>query len=294
MSLLELESEATPLQPARPGSIRGFVQHKLGLIGLIIVIAMIAFSFLGPLLYPTDQIHTNLNQVMVHPGSRFPLGTDDLGFNVLGRLMVAGRSSLEVGVSAALLAAFLGTIWGSVSGFAGGAVDAFMMRIVDTFLAIPALLLMLLLASVFTPTVPVLIFALSSVSWLVTARLVRGQALALRNQEFIEAVSGFGGRNYRIIARHIIPNVAGTVVVQATFEIANAILLLAALSFLGLGPPAPSTNWGSMLNNGLTYAYNGSWWLIYPAGLAIVLTVVAFNFLGEALRDTLEVRLQRT
>ncbi len=294
MSLLELQSEAAPLQPGRPGSMRAFVQHKLGLVGLVIVIAMIAFSFLGPLLYPTDQIHTNLNQVMIHPGGRFPLGTDDLGFNVLGRLMVAGRSSLEVGVSAALLAAFLGTVWGSISGFAGGAVDALMMRVVDTLLAIPALLLMLLLASVFTPTVPVLIFALSSVSWLVTARLVRGQALALRNQEFIEAVAGFGGRNYRIIARHIIPNVAGTVVVQATFEIANAILLLAALSFLGLGPPAPSTNWGSMLNNGLTYAYNGSWWLIYPAGLAIVLTVVAFNFLGEALRDTLEVRLQRT
>lgn len=291
MSLLELQPDAV-VPAARPGSVRAFLRHRLGLIGLAIVVLMIAFSFLGPLLYPTDQIHTNLNQVMFRPGGQFPLGTDDLGYNVLGRLMAGGQSSLEVGVSAALLAALLGTLWGSVAGFAGGAVDAFMMRIVDTLLAIPALLLMLLLASVFTPTVPVLIFALSSVSWLVTARLVRGQALALRHQEFIEAVAGFGGRSYRIVLRHIVPNVAGTVVVQATFEIANAILLLAALSFLGLGPPAPSTNWGSMLNNGLTYAYNGDWWLIYPAGLAIVLTVVAFNFLGEALRDTLEVRLQ--
>jgi peptide/nickel transport system permease protein len=291
MSVLELQAGKV-VRPDRRSSLRSFVEHKLGLVGLAIVILMIAFSFLGPLLYPTDQIHTNLNQVMVHPGSRFPLGTDDLGYNVLGRLMVGGRSSLEVGVIAALLAACVGTIWGAVSGYAGGAVDAFMMRVVDTLLAIPALLLLLLLASVFTPTVPVLIFALSSVSWLVTARLVRGQALALRQTEFIEAVAGFGGRNYRIVLRHIVPNVAGTVVVQATFEIANAILLLAALSFLGLGPPAPSTNWGSMLNNGLTYAYDGAWWLIYPAGIAIVLTVVAFNFLGEALRDTLEVRLQ--
>jgi peptide/nickel transport system permease protein len=290
VTLLELPPEAA-LQ-SRPGNLRAFLRHRLGLIGLAIVVAMILFSFLGPVLYPTDQVHTNLNQVLLRPGGRFPLGTDDLGYNVLGRLMVGGQSSLEVGVAAALLAACLGTIWGSVSGFVGGGVDAFMMRVVDTFLAIPALLLMLLLASVLTPTVPVLIFALSSVSWLVTARLVRGQAMALRNQEFIEAISGFGGRNYRIILRHIVPNVAGTVVVQATFEIANAILLLAALSFLGLGPPAPATNWGSMLNNGLTYAYNGDWWLIYPAGLAIVLTVVAFNFLGEALRDTLEVRLQ--
>lgn len=290
-NLLELQPGLVRTTDRR-GSIRSFLQHKLGLIGLAVVVIMIAFSFLGPLLYPTDQIHTNLNQVMIHPGSRFPLGTDDLGYNVLGRLMVGGRSSLEVGVTAALLAALVGTIWGAVAGYVGGAVDAFMMRIVDTMLAIPALLLLLLLASVFTPTIPVLIFALSSVSWLVTARLVRGQALALREQEFIEAIAGFGGRKYRIVLRHIVPNVAGTVVVQATFEIANAILLLAALSFLGLGPPPPATNWGSMLSNGLIYAYDGAWWLIYPAGLAIVLTVVAFNFLGEALRDTLEVRLQ--
>jgi peptide/nickel transport system permease protein len=290
-NLLELQPGA--VRPAgRPGSFRSFLQHRLGMIGLTVVIIMIAFSFLGPVLYHTDQVHTNLNQVLVHPGSKFPLGTDDLGFNVLGRLMVAGRSSLEVGVTAALLAALVGTIWGAVAGYAGGAIDAVMMRIVDTMLAIPALLLLLLLASVFTPTIPVLIFALSSVSWLVTARLVRGQALALREQEFIEAVAGFGGRRYRIVLRHIVPNVAGTVVVQATFEIANAVLLLAALSFLGLGAPPPATNWGSMLNNGLTYIYDGAWWLIYPAGLAIVVTVVAFNFLGEALRDTLEVRLQ--
>ena len=290
-NLLELQPGA--VRPAsRPSNFRAFVQHRLGLIGLTVVIIMIAFSFLGPVFYHTDQVHTNLNQVLVHPGTKFPLGTDDLGFNVLGRLMVAGRSSLEVGVTAALLAAFVGTIWGAVAGYAGGAIDAVMMRVVDTMLAIPALLLLLLLASVFTPTIPVLILALSSVSWLVTARLVRGQALALREQEFIEAVAGFGGRRYRIVLRHIVPNVAGTVVVQATFEIANAVLLLAALSFLGLGAPPPATNWGSMLNNGLTYIYGGNWWLIYPAGLAIVVTVVAFNFLGEALRDTLEVRLQ--
>jgi peptide/nickel transport system permease protein len=290
-NLLELQPGA--VRPAsRPSNFRSFLQHRLGLIGLTVVIIMIAFSFLGPVFYHTDQVHTNLNQVLVHPGGKFPLGTDDLGFNVLGRLMVAGRSSLEVGVTAALLAALVGTIWGAVAGYAGGAIDAAMMRVVDTMLAIPALLLLLLLASVFTPTIPVLIFALSSVSWLVTARLVRGQALALREQEFIEAVAGFGGSRYRIVLRHIVPNVAGTVVVQATFEIANAVLLLAALSFLGLGAPPPATNWGSMLNNGLTYIYDGAWWLVYPAGLAIVVTVVAFNFLGEALRDTLEVRLQ--
>jgi peptide/nickel transport system permease protein len=207
--------------------------------------------------------------------------------------MLGGQSSLEVGVAAALLAVCFGALWGATSGFAGGFVDAFMMRVVDTLLAIPPLLLMLLVASVFTPTIPVLILALSFVSWVVTARLVRGEALALRSREYVEAAAGAGASRRRLVLRHIIPNVAGTIVVQATFEVANAILLLAALSFLGLGPPSPATNWGSMLSDGLTYAYSGYWWLLYPAGIAIVLTVVAFNFLGDALRDALEVRLQR-
>jgi peptide/nickel transport system permease protein len=145
MSLLELQPGKVA-RPDRPSSLRSFLEHKLGVVGLAIVILIIAFSFLGPVIYPTDQIHTNLNQVMLHPGSRFPLGTDDLGYNVLGRLMVGGRSSLEVGVIAALLAACVGTIWGAVSGYAGGAVDAFMMRVVDTMLAIPALLLLLVSA----------------------------------------------------------------------------------------------------------------------------------------------------
>jgi peptide/nickel transport system permease protein len=279
--------------PGRLAAARTFMEHRLAVIGLGIIVLMLLFCFVGPLVYHTDQVHTNLKQVLLHPGGSHPFGTDDVGRDVLGRLMLGGQSSLEVGVAAALLAVCFGALWGATSGFAGGVVDAVMMRVVDTLLAIPPLLLMLLMASVFTPTIPVLILALSFVSWVVTARLVRGEALSLRTREYVEAAAGAGATRRRLVLRHIIPNVAGTIVVQATFEVANAILLLAALSFLGLGPPSPATNWGSMLSDGLTYAYSGYWWLLYPAGIAIVLTVVAFNFLGDALRDALEVRLQR-
>jgi peptide/nickel transport system permease protein len=269
-----------------------FVQNRLAILGVTIVIAMVCFSFLGPLFYHTDQVHTNLAEVNLPPGPGHPLGTDNVGYDVLGRLMVSGQSSLIVGLAAALLATVVGTLWGAIAGFAGGAVDAVMMRIVDSVLAIPPLILILLLASVLKPNTWVLILVVAIVAWLAPARLVRGEALSLRTREYVQAATAMGGRRGWIVLRHVTPNAIGTIVVQATFEVANAILLLAALSYLGLGPAPPATNWGSMLSDGLNYMYEGKWWLIYPAGIAIVLTVVAFNFIGDALRAALEVRLQ--
>ena len=135
-------------------------------------------------------------------------------------------------------------------------------------------------------------FVIAFVSWLIPARLIRGEALSLRQREYVQAVRVMGGSRTRIVGRHIIPNSIGTIIVNATFNIADAILLLAALGFIGLGVPPPQTDWGSMLSNGVQYATDGYWWEIYPAGLCIVLVVVAFNFIGDALRDALEVRLQ--
>jgi peptide/nickel transport system permease protein len=269
-----------------------FVQNRLAVAGSLIIIMMVLFSFVGPHIYVTDQLHTNLLQTTLPPGSAHPLGTDNVGFDVLGRLMLGGQTSLEVGLAAALLASVLGTAWGAVAGYLGGIIDALMMRIVDSFLAIPPLLIILMLASIFTPTVPVLIIVIALISWLGTARLVRSDTLSLRVRDYVHAARGVGARNGRIILRHVVPNVIGTIVVQATFSVADSILLLAALSYLGLGPPPPAANWGGMLSNGLDYAFDGDWWLIYPAGILIVLTVVAFNFVGDALRDAFEVRLQ--
>jgi peptide/nickel transport system permease protein len=166
------------------------------------------------------------------------------------------------------------------------------MRIVDALLAIPALLLVLLLTTLVTPSVIMVIFVLGLISWLITARLVRGQVLVLKQLDYVQAAHQLGSRPWQIVARHLVRNVIGTVVVQATFEVANAILLFAALSFLGLGPPPPAANWGGMLNDGLNYVFDGYWWLIYPAGLCIVITVVAFNLIGDAIRNSLEVRLR--
>lgn len=274
-------------------AVREFLHNRMGMTGLGIIVFMLLFAFLGPVLYRTNQINTDIFKATLPPSAHYPFGTDSVGYNVLGRLMVAGQSSLEVGCAAAAIAGIFGTFWGATAGYVGGWLDSAMMRIVDSLLAIPSLLFVLLLASFVTPSVSTMILVLGSISWLATARLVRGEVLVLRTLEYIQAAEGLGQRAWQVVTRHLIRNVIGTVAVQSTFEVANAILLLAALSFLGLGPPPPAANWGGMLTDGLNYLFDGYWWMIYPAGVCIVLTVVAFNLVGDAVRDAMELRLQK-
>jgi peptide/nickel transport system permease protein len=272
---------------------RVFVENRLAVVGLGVVVFMFAFCFVGPLIYHTDQINTDITQFTLAPSAAHPLGTDNVGYDVLGRLMIGGQTSLEIGIIAALLATTFGVLWGAIAGFVGGWLDQLMMRIVDSMLAIPTLFLLLVLAAMFVPSLPMLIFIVAIVAWLVPARLIRGETLSLRTREYVDAVRVMGGSDARIVLRHIIPNTIGTIMVNATFQVADAILTVAALSFLGLGVPPPATNWGNMLSNGVSYTFAGYWWLIYPAGIAIVVTVVAFNLIGDAMRDAFEVRLQR-
>jgi peptide/nickel transport system permease protein len=273
--------------------LRRLVKSRLGLVGVSIIVFMTLFSFLGPLFYHTDQIHTNLIISNEHPSASHLLGTDPVGYDVMGRLMIAGRSSLEVGVAAALLGTLFGSLWGTISGFYGGVVDAFMMRVVDAIRSLPALLILLVVASAFTPGLVTLIIIFALLSWLVPARLLRGESLTLKFREYVEAAQSMGATNRRIMTRHILPNAIGTVIVNTTFLAADAILALAALSFLGLGIPPPATDWGGMLSNGVDYVADGRWWLIYPPGLAIVAVVVGFNLIGDALRESQDVRLRR-
>jgi len=200
---------------------------------------------------------------------------------------------LEIGLTAAILATTFGVLWGAIAGFVGGWLDQLMMRIVDSMLAIPTLFLLLVLAAMFVPSLPMLIFIVALVAWLTPARLIRGETLSLRTREYVDAVRVMGGTDARIVVRHIIPNTIGTIMVNATFQVADAIIVIASLSFLGLGVPPPATNWGGMLSDGVGYTFAGYWWLVYPAGLLIVLTVVAFNLIGDAMRDAFEVRLQK-
>ena len=291
------EREAAPADAAAEGGLRlaadVFLENKLALAAAVTFAVIALFCFVGPLVYHTDQVHTNISQTTRHPGPAHLLGTDDVGYDELGRLMVGGQTSLEIALGAAAVAVVVGVLWGAIAGFFGGIVDAVMMRVVDAVLAIPALFLLLFLASITTASVGILIAVVGLIAWLVPARLVRGETLSLRTREYVQAVRVMGGGPLRIILRHIVPNTIGTVIVNATFQIADAILVVAALSFLGLGIPPPSANWGGMLSNGLNYSYAGYWWLVYPPGVAIVITVVCFNFIGDALRDAFEVRLRR-
>ena len=273
--------------------LRAFVDNKLALAGLILVVAVVVFCFIGPLFYHTNQVATNLLLVNERPGGKHPLGTDNLGYDVLGRLMAGGQSSLEVGFAVALVATVIGVLYGVISGFFGGLADTILMRFVDIMLAIPVVYLFIDLATEFKPTLLLLILVLALLSWLGPARLVRGETLSLRVREYVEAVRTMGGRSGRIIIRHLVPNTVGTIVVNATFQVADAISILAVLSYFGFSLPPPTATWGWMLENGVNFLYDGYWWEIYPAGLMIVLTVVAFNFIGDGLRDSLDVRLQR-
>jgi len=285
---------------AKPRSmlVRGwevFAENRLALVGLAVVILVILFSFVGPLVYRTDQVHTNLNLVLCHPSGSHLLGCDNVGYDVLGRLMIAGQTSLEVGLAAAVVAVLFGTLYGAIAGYIGGFVDTVMMRLVDAGLSIPYITLLIILSVIFRPTPIVMIFIIAVFYWLGVSRLIRGETLTLRTREYVQAVKVVGGRSPRAILRHILPNAVGTIIVQATFAVADSIITLSSLGFLGLGVQPPHTDWGSMLSGGLNYLQSSQnyWWLIYPAGLAIIITCVAFNFIGDALRDAFETRLQR-
>jgi len=270
-----------------------FLENRVAVAGVGLIVLITLFCFVGPLLYKTNQVTVRLNINNLPPSGRYPLGTDGSGYNELGRLMVGGQSSLELGFAVSIATTVIGTLYGAIAGLAGGLVDAIMMRIVDTFLAIPGLVLLLILVNIFTPNLAMIILLLSLLSWLGIARLVRGEVLTLRTREYVQAVRVMGGSRWRIINRHLVPNAIGVIIVNATFTIADAILTMSALSFLGLGLPPPAADWGGMLSDGLSYLFDGYWWLVYPPAIILIMTVVAFNLIGDAIRDALDVRLQR-
>jgi peptide/nickel transport system permease protein len=278
------------LLPAPAGAARRLQSwarlSPLATTGLLILIAMTALCFAGPLLYHTDQFHVFFRLANLSPRAGHPLGTDADGNDELGRVMVAGRVSLEVGVAAGLLAAVLGSLWGAIAGYAGGAVDAIMMRVVDAGVAIPTIVVALVLVSIYRPSVPVLVLVIAATAWLSTARLVRAEALTLRTREYVQVVRVMGGGGLRAVVRHIGPNALGTIAVSVTFQVGNAILTLAALSYLGLGIQFPSVDWGDMIYSAVQTIGSGYWWQIVVPGAAIMVTVVAFTMVGDGLRDS--------
>ncbi|MGH3300466.1 MAG: ABC transporter permease [Streptosporangiaceae bacterium] len=279
------------LRAAAAGRVRRVLSvlraSPLATAGALTIVAVILFCFAGPALYHTDQAHVFLSRANLSPAAGHPLGTDNDGSDELGRLMKGGQVSLEVGAAAGVLAAVLGSLWGATAGYLGGAIDAVMMRIVDAGIAVPAIVLLLVLVSLYRPSTTMLILVIAGTSWLGTARLVRAEALMLRSREYVQAARVMGGGGLRAIVRHIAPNAMGTIVVNVTFQIAGAVLLLAALSWLGLGVPYPSVDWGDMLGAATQTIDDGYWWQILSPGLALVVVVIALTILGDGLRDGL-------
>jgi peptide/nickel transport system permease protein len=262
-----------------------FLHNKRAMGGCLVVLLLVLFCFVGPLLYRTNQTSVNLNLANMPPGSGHPLGTDEYGIDILGRLMVGGQSSLELGFAVAIASTVIGALYGAISGMLGGIADAFLMRIVDTLLAVPTFILLLIVASMFTLNLTTIILLLTLLSWPYVCRLVRAQVLALRSREFVQASTVMGSTRMRILFRHMVPNTFNIFIVTATFAVADAIYALSALSFLGLGPPPPFADWGTMLTNGVNDLFDSYPWEVYPTLIVLVVTVLAFRQIGDALND---------
>ncbi len=278
-------------QRSRQGTLAAFWRQPLGRAGIIVLLFLLVFCFGGPLVYRHSPDAMHLTALLQAPSAAFPLGTNNLGRNMLVRLMVGGQTSLEVGFSAALASMVIGVVYGAVSGFVGGWVDATMMRVVDVLRAIPGLFLLVFLDSVVRPSAGLLVLLIAFISWHGVSRLVRGEILALKNTVYAEAARTIGATNRQILFKHLLPNALGTIVVATTFMVGDAVLAIAGLSFLGMGLPPPAPNWGAMLSDAMPYLSQNSWWLIYPPGVAVLLTVLGINFVGDALRTAFDARL---
>ena len=270
---------------------RRFRKHRLALISLIFIVFLLAVAILAPWLmpYPYDEI--DVPNAFAPPSREHLMGTDQLGRDVLSRLMWGTRISLYVGIAATLLGQIFGVFVGAVSGYYGGRVDSLLMRLVDFFLTLPSLPLLLVLSVILAASVNTVIIILAILGWMGAARLVRGVVLSLREQEFIEASHALGMSDWKIIFRHMIPNSMAPVIVSITLGIGTTIIVEAALSFLGFGVRPPTPSWGNMLNRVQDYILMNPLLAVYP-GLAIFLTVLAFNFMGDGLRDALDPRLK--
>jgi oligopeptide transport system permease protein len=260
--------------------------------GIILLALLIAAALLAPVLTPYSYEQQDLVLGATPPSASHLLGTDDLGRDLLTRMLYGGRVSLAVGLCATLVSLLIGVTYGAISGYAGGRTDDIMMRIVDILYALPFTVFVIILMVVFGRNLMLLFIAIGAVEWLTMARIVRGQVLAIKQQPFIKAAAVLGFSHARIIARHIIPNVVGPVIVYTTLTIPRVMLLESFLSFLGLGIQPPMSSWGLLIRDGARLMETYPWLLVSPA-IVLSVTLFALNFLGDGLRDALDPRAVR-
>jgi peptide/nickel transport system permease protein len=262
-------------------------RHRLAMASLVVLVIIAALTIAAGLIAPRGFAEQQLSRQLLSPRRAYLFGTDTLGRDEFARVLYGGRISLLVGLGVALISAVIGTAVGAVAGYYGGRIDSFLMRLTDLFLSIPLLVILIIAATILGGSVLDIVAVLSLFFWMPLARIVRGQFLSLKEKEFVEAARSVGASNTRIIVRHLLPNTLGVIIVNVTLEVAAAILTESVLSFLGFGIQPPTPTWGNMLAESRDLATVAPWLVWFP-GLAILLTVLCVNFLGDGLRDAFD------
>ena len=268
-----------------------FSHNKMAILGIIVLIIIILMATFVPM-FSQYKASDQLGVYNAPPSAEFWFGTDDLGRDIFVRIWEGARISLFIGITAAIIDLIIGVIWGSISGLAGGRVDNIMMRIADVLTAVPYLLVVIVLLVVMQPGLVPMIIALSITGWINMARIVRGEVLSIKNQEYVLAARTLGASTGHLIIKHLVPNALGAILVTMTLTIPSAIFTESFLSYLGLGVPAPTASWGTMASEGNKAIGNAPWRLIFPA-VFISLTIFAFNAVGDGLRDALDPKLRK-
>jgi peptide/nickel transport system permease protein len=292
--------------PARPrpwterewvALLRRLVRRRTALFGMLVVLAVMLAALVAPLVAPFDPLEQDIGQRLREPGWQdaqgrvHPLGTDHLGRDILSRIVFGSRIALVVGLAAVVISGVLGMVIGLVAGYFGGRMDDFLMRLADVQLAFPFILLAIAIIGVLGPSLQNIIIVIGVSSWVVYARVVRGEVLSIREREYVHAAVALGSRHWRVLVTHVLPNTFTPWLVVATLDMARVIVIESALSFLGLGVQPPTPTWGGMLADGRVYL-STAWWLATFPGLAILITVLGINLFGDGLRDTLDPRLK--
>ncbi|MDQ7858695.1 MAG: ABC transporter permease [Armatimonadota bacterium] len=295
MSATVLPRQVAVAVPRRRRAVRAFLRDRMAVAGLVLLVPVVVAALWPVAWLPHPPAWSDLDARLVPPallaGGRWahPLGTDNLGRDILSRMMYGGRFSLFVALSAVTLAALIGVTAGVVAGYRGGLADVIVMRLVDVQLAFPLILLVIAIIAVLGTSLPMLIVVLGVPAWAHYARIIRGSTLVVVAAQYVEAARALGGRESRLIFRHVLPNLATPMVILTTFEIARLLLLESAVSFLGLGIQPPTPSWGTMIADGRNHIYEG-WWVSTIPGMGIFLVVLALNFIGDGLRDVLDPR----
>ena len=277
--------------------LRRLVRRRTALFGMLVVLGVLLAAAFAPLVAPFDPLEQDIGQRLREPGWQdaqgrvHPLGTDHLGREILSRIVFGSRIALVVGLAAVVISGLLGMLIGLLAGYFGGRVDDFLMRLADIQLAFPFILLAIAVIGVLGPSLRNIIIVIGVSSWVVYARVVRGEVLSIREREYVQAAIALGSQHWRVLRQHVLPNTLTPWLVVATLDMARVIVIESALSFLGLGVQPPTPTWGGMLADGRVYL-STAWWLATFPGLAILITVLGINLFGDGLRDTLDPRLK--